>query len=40
MVVENYKLTRDKLGTGINGSVIKGNIFETFLKQFEKAEVQ
>ena len=22
-VVENYKLTRDKLGTGINGSVIK-----------------
>merc|ERR1712192_93101 len=22
-VVENYKLTRDKLGTGINGSVIR-----------------
>ena len=24
--MENYRLTRDKLGTGINGSVIKGTV--------------
>jgi hypothetical protein len=28
-VVENYRLTRDKLGTGINGSVIKVQNRET-----------
>merc|ERR1712130_76151 len=31
-VVDSYKLTRDKLGTGINGSVIKGASLQVKIK--------